>query len=129
MKGVKQNWDTEKCHVDLGSLGYGLLGHRGPEHADHRLNQSTYLSKVPRHLEWAECLGRHKNKKGRRGGQAFFYPARIDPMPNRHGCRPLACSSAAASHASKRRLACFCKAARAINCNEVAFHGIPPRLV
>lgn len=37
MKGVKQNRDAEKCHVDLGSLGYGLLGHRGPEHADHRL--------------------------------------------------------------------------------------------
>lgn len=30
--------------ADLGCLGcYGLLGHRGPEHADHRLDQRGSL--------------------------------------------------------------------------------------
>lgn len=98
MKGVKQNWDTEKCLVDLGSLGYGLLGHRGPEHADHRLIGPRCLPRQGsqgRHLEWTECSGRRKTRKdGRGGAKPSFILLEIDLMPNRHGCRPLACSSA-----------------------------------
>lgn len=72
-----------------------------------------------------------KTRKDGRRGQAFFYPARIDPMPNRHGCQPLACRSAAASHTSHRApgLFYFLRTSQSYyNYNEVAFHGIPAGL-
>lgn len=88
--------------VDLGSLGCGLLGHRDPRHADHRLAKGTF--------PWAKqafgmdrMLREAQNKKRTdERAKTSFYPARIDPMSYGHG---LPAPGLQQLHASQRRLA------------------------
>lgn len=94
----------------------GSLGHRGPEHADHRLNQRAGLGQVGRADQagqgrWAFGMDRMfweaQNKKGRAMGAkpSFILPELIRcQMQTNTACPP---APGLQQPSFTRRLACF----------------------